>query len=641
MGRVIDTKKIIAAFLILAAVTSSAILVFSNFNSDDSEKRQKKETSKPAPNSEIAIKNAFVEEIPQSTSTKFALQGLVFGEVPEELLPPKIASSNLTERFANGITRELIRKNPKGPTKDAIEDGYNLLPPEFERLRDYLDRSLLIQVAKEADWDKEVSETQKSILVVENPSPKDLSNYIKFLNKALSESIKTAPSHLTASADGKILEKIGGEIENVKKIARETPVPSNFLNLHNNLTKILIYQKKATALINTDDPLKSALILKNREGEYYKTLSSLANETLKLNEISLEDNQTREKISLIQKILFIKKAEAQFFPALPLPVMDITQITIQEVSLSQSIWEYVKKVITEIFKDVLLRMIQTQLVSWIAGGPVPGFVTNWKNFLADAVTETTERVITEEAPWLCKDFGPLLTISLTPIPPTQGGGSSAAACTLDTVISNVTDFYNDFKKGGFIALTKSMEPQNNYWGSFLLLTDKIIAETSKEKEDKEKSASAAHGFLSTKKCVKEIDLYQDPISSLLPSPLPIGTFIGKLCVEYEETTPGKIIAQSLIKTTEAPTDRIVNAQDLINLFTAIIDALINRVISEASKGLIGLGQQGPEEPPIYTEDNVPQIPSCPPNATSTEEGEICVPEPPELPEIPTSPSTNP
>ncbi len=111
-----DIKKLITGFLILSALASSSVLLFSNFSGNSgiaiSPKQKQASSANKVPD------NVFVESIPSNNSSN---TGVVNGQ--DDGLPPISTSANLTDRLAASLIRDVVKTNPAGPQTHEIEEA--------------------------------------------------------------------------------------------------------------------------------------------------------------------------------------------------------------------------------------------------------------------------------------------------------------------------------------------------------------------------------------------------------------------------------------------------------------------------------------------------------------------------------------
>jgi len=254
-------------------------------------------------------------------------------------------------------------------------------------------------------------------------------------------------------------------------------------------------------------------------------------------------------------LIFPKKTEAG------IPVFDSANLGGKLTDISEKIARWVKEDLVKSLRDVIAKRIidyiVDQTIVWIQGGGQPKFVTDWDGFLKDAANIAFDQVIKDVGlAQLCSPFKLQVQISLLPVQPVQQF-QQRIDCTLDDVVKNIEDFYNDFEKGGWIAYNETWQPQGNYYGEMLMIHDEMITRGALAKEAAEKEALAGKGFLSVKKCLEQDEE---------------GT-----CIKEEIVTPGDTVGVAVASAITSDTQWAANIQSWT---AALINAVINRVIKE-------------------------------------------------------------
>ena len=235
----------------------------------------------------------------------------------------------------------------------------------------------------------------------------------------------------------------------------------------------------------------------------------------------------------------------------------------------------------EMLKKRLLDSLVDQIIVWIQGGGKPQFVSDWKGFLEDAGQAAVGDVVLQtDAAFLCSPFKLQVQLALLPVPKF----SEQVRCTLDDIVENIEDFYNNFSKGGWIAYSAMLEPQNNYFGTVLLAQNEIALRVAESQRAAENEARAGKGFLSVEKCASD------------------GAG-GEKCYI---TTPGNIVGEMISKGVGSDLDYILNAKDLEQYATAIVNAVINRVITEGLSNITG-SVAGDDDLPSGYDDTITWI----------------------------------
>ncbi|MDO8585210.1 MAG: hypothetical protein Q7R85_03810 [bacterium] len=288
-------------------------------------------------------------------------------------------------------------------------------------------------------------------------------------------------------------------------------------------------------------------------------------------------------------------------------------------SLSQQLLEWGQSFVVSTLKRRILDVMVDQVVTWVQGGGEPRFITDWETFLGDigqgAVGEFVEQI---GAGFLCAPFSLQVRIGLLPV--NRFANNSPFTCTLDQIVQNVENFYEDFRNGGWIAYNATSELQNNYYGALLISWDARNSYVADKVAAAANSALANKGFLGTKKCydtatgqeVSESDAAgQERVRERLveggtgstrdytTGGEVNGSFRSQQrTIRCEDTTPGGVISATVEKAVGSDFDFIVNAQQLGDYAAAIVNALVNRVIMEGVNGLRGVhsGSGGTYQP---------------------------------------------
>jgi hypothetical protein len=234
-----------------------------------------------------------------------------------------------------------------------------------------------------------------------------------------------------------------------------------------------------------------------------------------------------------------------------------------------------KECMRDVVAKILLDWLVDQTVEWIQGGGEPRFVTNWSNFLDDAVNVGVGQILSESSfRFLCSPFALQLRFLLAPV----GRFEQRIQCTLDQVVSNIENFYNDFLQGGWLAYDELWQPQNNIYGSFILFYDAALLEAAKAQLVAQNQAISGQGFLSVILCsagtaVTGITSQEAAERGLVKDDK------GNYCrpQDLETVTPGSTVGQVLAKSLTADQEWAANIKSWT---AAIINAAINRLIKE-------------------------------------------------------------
>ena len=165
--------------------------------------------------------------------------------------------------------------------------------------------------------------------------------------------------------------------------------------------------------------------------------------------------------------------------------------------------DYLKKQLWPALRDMVAKRIMDyivdQTVKWIQGGGKPKFITNWNGFLEDVgdiAFDSVARELSSKGVNLCSPFGLQLKLAFLPVPKF----SQRINCSLDQFVKNIQNFYVDFSVGGWEGYMLSLEPNNNLFGSIIIVQDKINQEKNKKQEASKNEGLAGSGFMGNKIC---------------------------------------------------------------------------------------------------------------------------------------------
>jgi len=255
-----------------------------------------------------------------------------------------------------------------------------------------------------------------------------------------------------------------------------------------------------------------------------------------------------------------------FLAAAQLATIEANPLVVSNVVLTgtQSLLQHTLMIAVEALKKRLLDTTVDQIVNYVQGGGEPKFITDWEGFFRDAANAAVGDLALEVAPFLCTPFNLQVRIAVLQPPPF----SRQIVCTLDQIVANIENFYNDFRNGGFIAYQELWQPQNNFYGALLLAWDQTEKRRANRLFTSYAEAMAGQGFLSVRRCDE----------------------FGHCVV----VTPGTVVGATVAKAVGSDIDYVVNSRDLAAYVAAISDAFVNRLIREGV-GLLGVST--PKSPP--------------------------------------------
>ncbi len=246
-----------------------------------------------------------------------------------------------------------------------------------------------------------------------------------------------------------------------------------------------------------------------------------------------------------------------------------------------------KDCIRDVIAKILLDWLVDETVRWIQGGGKPQFVGNWDKFVKDAAnTAVGEAVYQTNAAFLCSPFKLQVQLSLT----SPQSFKQRLNCTLDLIVGNIENFYNDFRTGGWIAYNEYWQPQNNYFGVMLMTHDEIANKAAAAASAAANEALAGAGFVSSKRC--KGGGYDVATMNDLESGKPGSTKSwvkdskGNWCPadQLEIVTPASTVGAAVAS---AVTSDVQWAANIKSWVAALTNAVINRLVKEGLSSMRG------------------------------------------------------
>lgn len=625
-----DLRKLVTTFLVLAVLAASASLAVTSLARQRSEGPAAIARKADAERQAIPRigDQALIESVPGTV-----IEGY---DLAKEFSPSVEPQDNFTDNLAKGLAYEMVTANPTGP-----EPGFGIAPPsDLNAVMDsFVTDAALAPTTYAIDESKvKVAATYTTAQVDEYFATLEA----VFAAASSTRGISGLIAHAEAAGDPNeaVVQASNFIIADAQETLYNTVAPAPAEELHRSLLAYLELNRKLTDLDYTTDPLK-AVIFAAKFPEFQAKEESRVRAALAVIEKDGDQlfSDAREPF-VIASLLGIPTARAIIFHDIGHTIVSALNGMGIYGSWSQMIIEYVKRVATQVLKNQIVgRMIQ-QTIKWVQGGGKPQFITNWKKFLTDAAEDAAGIVLTQLAPQLCSNFR-AFTTNVVRATTEELRREDPITCTLDQVVKNVRDFYQDFISGGWLGLFTLLEPQNNVWGATILAHEAVNSQINRNVEAAEGEASANDGYKGMQRCVnydiqtvgrselprlQQTDsfvglgprgcytnnapstgpdpaeyaaCFSDPTlpgcDEILAGPPPSSGGAGEYCdVKIcradgkQTTTPGGAVAASVEKALGASVDNIVNAEDLAGLIGVLVDSAINRLVGLAERGILGL-----------------------------------------------------
>jgi hypothetical protein len=583
-----NIRKLTAGFLAFAALAAMFSLGLSALSTPSSSSRTHSAT---ASLDSRTGGNAFIPKERAGTPS------LAEGGTPGSQTA-RAASSNLTLRLGNLLAREVIATNDAIGTLNGPPTG--LATPKKKVLENAIQSGLAATDGRAflPRFDEPVPDRTLTILAA--PTAEQFARYSDETARKFSETVGSAAFEnlLVGTPSLENAYAATAVYGNLAQSLTLTPVPQPLVGFHKSIIAAVRNRKTLVdlALGDSSDPLKSLAAIHSLEGRIGDILArdteNFEREVRRLQDLSFTiPIDTR---SFAERIFGIERAFAQIplgatanigqqiskisGPRVPVNDPSLNKIasllTGKEIEDNtrnwlRRLWEFAQKVLLQELKNQLIALLQQQIVNWINGGGKPQFVTDWKGFVGDAFNNAAGAAIEKYLPELCMPLSAQLLINITlrsPVVPVYTG------CTLNQVVSNVKNFANDFRNGGWLQYSVTLQPTGNYFGSLIEVHDAALFAGLAASDAAKNKALAGGGFLGSEVC---------PSTGKPPFDEAAG-FDTNGCPGGEQPitrTPGKVLGDTLTKGLNLPSELIVNATDIAGLVAVVTDAALTRLIS--------------------------------------------------------------
>ena len=550
-------RRFVVSFLVFSVLSGSSALVVSSFFSDSPEDR-----------SLVAIESAQRAE----SQNAFRLES---------------SSPSFTQSFAESLARALIEENPEGP--QMSEGKLSLAAPDMNRLLD----QYIKERAGGTPLSFSPSSSREKIKTVKEFTAQSAYDYFLSVKSVYGEISESKRVENLLSRDGTeeaILAALVFLGETKDDLYR-TEVPEPLVGYHASILDLL-ETEHAYTLALLEDPLRAVALEKTFRDTVQKNIRALEKETSAASEkISLlvsASSKNRALSRLLDEVFSIEKASAAIF----VPVLDslnlkanTTTATINTKSLIQKIYEWLIKVAKEWLKNRLMKELTNMMVSWATGGEYKlgqsfktsqNFITNWKSYLLETFNQAAGDFINKLSPELCQgNIGDLVTLDLKTT--YYGDKRPPVVCTLTQVVTNLENFAQDFRAGGWLGYNQTYLPAGNYYGS-LWFGSQFAERVAQRKEDAKRSEAEAGAGYKGKKKLKCADGTAVDNEGLCGNDEPA----------IEETTvPPATLKDTVSSALEAPIHRLANADTWEALVAYLLDTLTAKLIASGDEGFSG------------------------------------------------------
>ncbi len=515
----IDVKKFITGFLILAVGTGTAAMIASTVgsasgNTSDSSATAPATTGTAHPAADAIAGNAFAPTTNNPTD-------VILTSANNTNDP-----NNLTDVFANAYLNELMATNPSGAQTDS-NGNPTLSQPSMDNVLQQFESSSTVNSLQIPDWDAEAAAIP--ITIIPN-SPTAFADYGSALTDILNKNLISSGMQnvLNQTADPSSLPYLHDNIKTALRDISGLKTPAAGVNFQKSLVKILVYDKNSIDLFNgtSSDPLKSAVVFQAEQNNYQLALNEFqtaVQQAVAANLFSFQNQQGNGALSFLKTIFGIPVAHA-FVVGVNIPVQDlITEANTSKraadglVQLHTILLKYLKNIAIQIAKNGLVLIMQNTVYKWINGNGAPHFIQQWGTTLANTFEARALASLNNQFACVNPAYAPQLRLLL--MPPASGGSAQGAGgnnvCANSFTFNLATN--NLFSQGGFAAFTSLFQPDNNPWTAMLDIQDKELADAGQAQQAEQAKAIANQGFQGSSACPGDQSVYTSPQGKFSPS----------------------------------------------------------------------------------------------------------------------------
>ncbi|HVO28940.1 MAG TPA: hypothetical protein VMT81_03090 [Candidatus Paceibacterota bacterium] len=489
----IDVKKLITGFLVLATATSVSAMALSRFAGSFSPVAANAPTPVVSPG---VGSNAFLTAYPFEETS---------GTPPYDDVNAT-DTDNLTANLANAMLSGILTTNPDGPQTDASGNPTMAAPSDLG-VAAQLASSSAVAAVQIPDWDLEAAEQPVRIVPA---SSSDAAAYgsnlasifdANFVNNGLQDSF----SNNGVVADPSIVGLIASSSDQALSAAIAVPTPSPAVDFQKSFIKLLVYQKNFAELIEAapEDPAKTYVIMQAEMPKYnlavqqFKaSFQSLTGQNLSLGNASRENSGA---MAFLNTVFGVPTAHAQWAVFDPTNFGEaVLNYGVNYMNYAQNLLEWLQSLSLQIFKNAFVAALQTQITAWIQGGGHPRFVQSWSQTFSNAFLGAANATVRQITPNLSPSFSGLAGSLASP--PSAGSASSSIKSNIDQEYASIgttqQDFYTSFDNGGLTAYLDMFQPDNNVLGAAIDTQDAAMAAGSSQANATQQKATAANGFTS-------------------------------------------------------------------------------------------------------------------------------------------------
>lgn len=289
--------------------------------------------------------------------------------------------------------------------------------------------------------------------------------------------------------------------------------------------------------------------------------------------------------------MFARKAEAQWVVIDPSNLVQNIAQVIKDYGLDSLAW---------MIANTIIERMAASTVNWINSGfeGSPAYVTDPESYFQNMGDQIAAQYIfsNPNLNYLCGPISARIRLTLT----RNYLQEKEWQCTLTDVMGNMEDFMGDFDRGGwdkFFEMTQ--KPQNNPLGAYLQAENEMSLQIATRQGTKKDEANWGNGFMSWKECEQYGEAIPARTIVVNGQTINIPASPG-VCIRESTKTPGSVIQKQLDKQLGAGQDKLVVADEINEIVSALLNQLVSQVVGGIGRGLRGLSNPSPTGGSTFT-----------------------------------------
>lgn len=277
-----------------------------------------------------------------------------------------------------------------------------------------------------------------------------------------------------------------------------------------------------------------------------------------------------------------------------------------------SLKEFGLDTVAWVIVNLIIERMAASTVNWINGGfrGSPAFITDPEAYYKNIGDQIAGQFIfsNPDLNFLCSPLQAKIKLALTS---TYNRNSDRFQCRLSQVGKNLDNFVDDFSNGGWDSFfIVSQTAGENPLGAYLQAEGQLYEKIANKQDIKKQELLQGNGFLSFKQCDQWENVVNQGQTQLgdttggtfdengIPqdtrpddpedTEAPPGT--KRRCTKESVTTPGNVISSQLNKTLGLGNDKLVVADEINEIVSALLNQLVSQVVGGVGRGLRGISR---------------------------------------------------